>query len=120
MELGPSCIITAAAEAAVLPLASRWPDGSMLLLQMLGLAARVVASVQEKARDVAPRLPLEEQRMTLPSVGCWSSECDNMATPGEDTLHVRTCATCGVAKYCTVACQKAHRRAHKAACRSRA
>jgi len=91
-----------------------------LLLQIRSLATRVLASIKEMAEAAAPQpMTTEQQCMVLPSVGCWSPRCRNMATPAEDTLSMRKCAKCGVAKYCCAACQKAHWKAHKAACKSR-
>jgi len=46
------------------------------LLQVRSLAGRVLAGVREMADDHAtPQLTLEERRMALPGVGCWSPRC---------------------------------------------
>ena len=58
--------------------------------------------------------------MGLPGVGCWSPQCRNMAAPSEDTLGTLKCLGCAMAQYCSVACQNAHRKAHKPACMTRA
>jgi len=101
----------------VLSLPPRWPSGRMLSLQMRALVVRVWASIQELADDNAvPRLTPEEQRMALPGVGCWSPLCCNVTTPAEDTLTTVLCEACGVAKYCSAACQRSHGMAHAAAC----
>jgi len=43
-----------------------------------------------------------------------------MTLPAEDTLSTLACGACRVARYCSVACQKAHwRRAHKEAAGAR-
>jgi len=92
---------------------------SMLLPQLRSLAMRVLTSVREMAEAAAPLpMTLEERRMALPSVGCWSPRCRSMATPAEDTLGTLECSQCLVAKYCSAACQKAHWKAHKAACKT--
>ncbi len=90
------------------------------MLQVRNLAARVLVSIKEMSDDDAvPRLTREQHRMALPGAGCWSPRCHNMAAPAEDMLRLVKCAACGVAKYCSKACQKAHWPAHKAACESR-
>jgi len=79
---------------------------------------RVIASVRQMAEaGTLQPLTLEERRMALPSVGCWSPRCRNMAAPAEDMLHTSKCVACGAAKYCSAACQKSHWPAHKAACK---
>ena len=79
----------------------------------------MIASVRELAEAAAPQpMTLEERRMALPSVGCWSPRCRNLASPAEDTLSTLKCSACGVAQYCSAACQKAHWSAHKAACKT--
>jgi len=49
----------------------------VLWLQVRSLAGRVLASVREMAGAAAPQpMPLEERRMALPGVGCWSPRCE--------------------------------------------
>jgi len=75
----------------------------------------VLASEADDAAAARPVM-LEERRMALPIVGCWSPLCRNMAAPAEDALGVLAREACGVAQYCSAACQKAHASAHKAVC----
>ena len=76
--------------------------------QLRNLSKRVTASIREMGEAAAPRQTLEQQRTTLPSVGCWSPQCRNVMGPAEDTLHMLSCSGCTIAQYCTAACQKAH------------
>ncbi len=85
--------------------------------QLRGLVLRAIISVRELAEAATGRPALEEHRMALPSVGCWSPQCRNMAAPAEDALGMLKCSACSVAQYCSAACQKAHWKAHKSACR---
>jgi len=89
----------------------------VLLLQLRSLVARAMADIEQLA-DAAPSQPmtLEERRMALPSVGCWSPQCRNTTAPAEDALGTLKCSACAVAQYCSAGCQKAHWKAHKPAC----
>ena len=88
--------------------------------QLRSLARRAMASIKEMDEAALSRPSPEEQRMALPSVGCWSLQCHNMAAPAEDALSTLKCTGCAIAQYCSAACQKAHWKAHKTACRPRA
>ena len=88
-----------------------------LLPQLRSWAERAISDIQAMTEAGAARASPEELRMALPGVGCWSPKCRNMAGPAEDALATLTCSACGVAQYCSSACQKAHWKAHKPACR---
>ena len=47
--------------------------------------------------------------------------CANCGSNGdEDTVKLKNCTACLLVKYCSVKCQKAHRKQHKKACKKRA
>ena len=45
--------------------------------------------------------------------------CANCGKHESDTIKLKNCAACRLVKYCGVACQKAHRKQHKKACKRR-
>ena len=46
--------------------------------------------------------------------------CANCGKLGSDRVQLKNCTACRLVKYCSVDCQKAHRKQHKKACRKRA
>ena len=46
--------------------------------------------------------------------------CANCGKTGSDTVKLRNCTACRLVRYCSVDCQRAHRRQHKGACKKRA
>ncbi|EJK74510.1 hypothetical protein THAOC_03807, partial [Thalassiosira oceanica] len=46
--------------------------------------------------------------------------CANCGKPESDTVTLKKCNACRLVKYCSVDCQKAHRKQHKKACKQRA
>ena len=46
--------------------------------------------------------------------------CANCGKDGGDTVKLKNCTACRLVKYCSVNCQKAHRKQHKNACKRRA
>jgi len=45
--------------------------------------------------------------------------CANCGKQGSDTVKLKKCNACQLVKYCSVECQKAHRKQHKKACKKR-
>ena len=50
----------------------------------------------------------------------WVGACANCGKHGSDTVKLKNCASCHLVKYCSVDCQKAHRKQHKRVCKQRA
>ena len=46
--------------------------------------------------------------------------CANCGKQGSGTVKLKDCAACRLVKYCSVDCQRAHRKQHKKACKQRA
>ncbi|EJK49512.1 hypothetical protein THAOC_31605 [Thalassiosira oceanica] len=46
--------------------------------------------------------------------------CANCGTESSDAVKLKKCNACHLVKYCSVGCQKAHRKQHKGACKKRA
>ena len=46
--------------------------------------------------------------------------CANCGKTGSENLKLKICTACYLVKYCSVDCQKAHRKQHKRACKKRA
>ena len=46
--------------------------------------------------------------------------CANCGQEGGDSVNLKNCTACLLVKYCSVDCQKAHRKVHKKACKQRA
>ncbi|EJK77124.1 hypothetical protein THAOC_01065 [Thalassiosira oceanica] len=46
--------------------------------------------------------------------------CANCGKEGNDTVKLKNCTACFLVKYCSVDCQKIHRKQHKKACKERA
>ena len=46
--------------------------------------------------------------------------CANCGKNGSDIVKLKNCNACRLVKYCSVDCQKAHRRQHKKVCKQRA
>ncbi|EJK67450.1 hypothetical protein THAOC_11513 [Thalassiosira oceanica] len=60
-----------------------------------------------------------------PMMSCVPAEesdeaCANCGKPGSDIVKLKKCNACRLVKYCSVDCQKAHRKQHKKACKQRA
>ena len=56
----------------------------------------------------------------VPGEGDGNEACANCGKHGSDTVKLKNCTACRLAKYCGVDCQKAHRKQHKRACKQRA
>ncbi|EJK56362.1 hypothetical protein THAOC_23765, partial [Thalassiosira oceanica] len=46
--------------------------------------------------------------------------CANCGKEGSDTFKLKNCTACFLVKYCSVDCQKIHRKQHTKACKERA
>ncbi|EJK51927.1 hypothetical protein THAOC_28857 [Thalassiosira oceanica] len=46
--------------------------------------------------------------------------CANCGKQGSDTVKLKSCTACRLVKYCSVDCQRAHRKLHKKTCKQRA
>ncbi|EJK72412.1 hypothetical protein THAOC_06060 [Thalassiosira oceanica] len=46
--------------------------------------------------------------------------CANCGREGSDTVKLKNCTACRLVKYCSLDCQKTHRKQHKKACKKRA
>ncbi|EJK44506.1 hypothetical protein THAOC_36945, partial [Thalassiosira oceanica] len=46
--------------------------------------------------------------------------CANCGKGGSDTIKLKNCTACFLVKYCSVDCQKIHRKKHKGVCKKRA
>ncbi|EJK53443.1 hypothetical protein THAOC_27126, partial [Thalassiosira oceanica] len=46
--------------------------------------------------------------------------CANCGKTGSVTVKLKNCTACRLVKYCSVDCQRAHRKQHKKACKQRA
>ena len=46
--------------------------------------------------------------------------CANCGTKSSDAVKLKNCTACHLVKYCSVDCQKSHRKQHKGACKKRA
>ncbi|EJK63032.1 hypothetical protein THAOC_16338 [Thalassiosira oceanica] len=55
-----------------------------------------------------------------PVVDDGNEVCANCGKQGSDTVKLKSCTACRLVKYCSVDCQKAHRKLHKKACKQRA
>ncbi|EJK50322.1 hypothetical protein THAOC_30725 [Thalassiosira oceanica] len=55
-----------------------------------------------------------------PVVDDGNEVCANCGKQGSDTVKLKSCTACRLVKYCSVDCQRAHRKQHKKACKQRA
>ena len=46
--------------------------------------------------------------------------CANCGKESSDAVKLKNCTACRLVKYCSVDCQKSHRKQHKKACKQRA
>ena len=58
--------------------------------------------------------------MSCVPVDAASEACANCGKKGGDTIKLKNCTACYLVKYCSVDCQKIHRKHHKKACTKRA
>ena len=49
-----------------------------------------------------------------------TSSCANCGKGEENSIALKKCGACKMVKYCSLACQKAHRPQHKKECKKRA
>ncbi|EJK53061.1 hypothetical protein THAOC_27569, partial [Thalassiosira oceanica] len=57
----------------------------------------------------------------VPIAAAESAEvCANCGKESSDVVKLRNCTACYLVKYCSVECQKIHRKKHKKACKERA
>ena len=64
----------------------------------------------------APKSPLLPSKMSDNP----DEVCANCGKEGSDTIKLKNCTACYLVKYCSVDCQKIHRKQHKKACKKRA
>ena len=85
-------------------------------------AVAVQRSTQDNLPGCTEWVPNRDLEVTLegpPSVGCWNPMCTNLSGVAEDALILQRCIGCGVAKYCSEACQEeAWGVLHSSACAS--
>ena len=56
----------------------------------------------------------------MPAGNGGDDACANCGKTGSDTVKLKNCTACRLVKYCSVDCQKVHRKQHKKACKQRA
>ncbi|EJK67449.1 hypothetical protein THAOC_11512 [Thalassiosira oceanica] len=71
-------------------------------------------------RPFPPALPISVNMSCVPAVGKSDEACANCGKHGSGAAKLKICTACRVVKYCSVDCQKAHRKQHKRACKQRA
>ena len=85
--------------------------------------ASIVLDHSSHARDTRDT-PLSSQSSTamndLPDDKGGDAACANCGKHGSDTVKLKDCTACRLVKYCSVDCQKVHRKQHKKACKKRA
>ncbi|EJK51248.1 hypothetical protein THAOC_29597 [Thalassiosira oceanica] len=91
----------------------------------LGLVNAVALSLSVTPCSAAN--PSPPVRDIHPNMSCFVSvaddgyeACANCGKQGSEAVKLRNCTACRLVKYCSVDCQRAHRKQHKKACKQRA